>query len=1473
MVAALRAALEVHGVSVWADSQRLSGGDNLTARIQEAIKQAQHVVVLVSPRAINAPWVFQEVQLAQEVKRARQDGYKVIPLLYDGVTAGALPWLFGEEVLGITLGSGPNAVAAVVPALLAALGLALPDEPERATPLDSAPLADLTLHLSEPAIVERDGTQRATAHAELVYQPPDTAPVLRSPRYRITAPLGPIEAGELAWYLERYAAWPSEPFQQRAKEVEMALPRWGQALYALLHDSTPRRAWQDGTGAPARSQRRLSVLVDERSLEGADEAAQRQARQAATQWLALPWELLHDGDGFVFQGARGVRVRRQLPGGTVRTPLLTDPPLRVLLVSPRPEDARAAYLDHRVSAQPVVEALNALGQLATCTLLTPPTFGALQDELQRAYDAGTPYHVLHFDGHGVYDRTMGLGALCFEDPADAGKLAQRRSHLVYADELASVLRDYRVPLVFLEACQTAKAEETPTASVAACLLQHGVASVVAMSHSVLVETARRFVTRFYHELLRGARIGQAMLAAQRALHHDPYRGKALHYELRLHDWFVPVLLQEEADPALLSAVPEARLRTELAAQQQATLGKLPEPPAHRFSGRSRELLMAERLLCPPTNPLPGAAAAARYVVLRGEGGEGKTTLAVELARWLVHSQRFARVAFVSLEEQRDAAAVRFALGEQLVPDYVAQGGHDPAIGEQLLARVLQKQPMLLVFDNMESVLPPPADDALSNTPNTASAPFEPEILAQILQLAQRLNALGATRLLFTSREALPEPFQRHHIPLDRLERADAIALVGQVLAEQPDLGPRAGQAEEDEPAIAGLVDAVGCHARSLVLLAQEVGRAGVRSATQRLHELMATLQRRYPNDRQRSLLASVELSLRRLPVALRQKLGPLGAFQDGGTGWAIAQVLGLDVQQGEHFTLGRQLAAVGLGTLLPVGQNMTYLRLNPALAPALWGALPEAQRHTARAAWADTMRQLVHWLYAQLTKDANLAAHLTLLELPNLLAALTWLARAAAGTTPPPAPDAASAAPTWEQVVDMATLLEGLLQDLGRPQALARVAEVRVQATPNLGAWSHTHFNADYTAIERLHDAGRLAEAVAAAHALLQRAQAAGAAAYPDAAYNLVLAQFLLGSMLQQSGDAESALPRLAETRAGFTALAQAGHAAAARMASVCLTKSGDCLRHLGRLELAAAAYEEAIALAEQRHDRRDVATNTCQLGTVRLLQGDYPAALEAFTEARDTFTQLNEPASVATCWNQIGNVHQDARQYEAAEQAYQASLRMNVQLGNPAGQALTLHQLGNLYSAMGRREDAARFALQAADLYAALHDLFGEGCARSNAADDLIALRRYDAARQAVQRAIACKASFGHAATPWTTFAILHNLERAEGHHAEASAARQQAVDAYLAYRRAGGVSQSPLAPLYTLVAQALATAQTTEAAAQLAEIAQRPNLQDSVPPLLAALQALLAGARDPALAADPRLASHDAAELRLLLDQLGPA
>jgi hypothetical protein len=53
--------------------------------------------------------------------------------------------------------------------------------------------------------------------------------------------------------------------------------------------------------------RRFSVYVDptlEADAAGTDVVA---AREAGTLLLGLPWELLHDGESFLFQGAKPIR--------------------------------------------------------------------------------------------------------------------------------------------------------------------------------------------------------------------------------------------------------------------------------------------------------------------------------------------------------------------------------------------------------------------------------------------------------------------------------------------------------------------------------------------------------------------------------------------------------------------------------------------------------------------------------------------------------------------------------------------------------------------------------------------------------------------------------------------------------------------------------------------------------------------------------------------------------------------------------------------------------------------------------------------------------------------------------------------------------------------------------------------------------------------------------------------------------------
>jgi len=431
-VADLRRRLEDLRIPVWVDSRELRGGSKLAAEIEAAIAGASHVLVVLSPSTVNSPWVRREIGKALAVEQARSDGYRVVPVLLPGVTAQALELWFPEEPVAVAVEIGPGGLSAALPALLAALGERLPTDHQPFADADAKPVAELVLKLTDPRIETAEGKRRAQATATLIYEPARPgAPNVESRRFGFTAPLGPIEASDLKWYLESYYLWPVGVFSKRAEIIQGQLPGWGHDLYgaALADDEAqrPLTAWQQAADG---AERRFSVMVDNFLPKGASEEEQAAAAEAAAELLSLPWELLHDGRGWLFQGRNPVRVRRRLPNRELKPEHPTELPVRILLVSPRPEQNGIGYIDHRVSARPLVEAVENLGDLARLTVLQPPTYAALQQALQDG-DEGHPYDVVHFDGHGVYDRRLGLGG----EPSRGGyglprAVAQRGSAVV-----------------------------------------------------------------------------------------------------------------------------------------------------------------------------------------------------------------------------------------------------------------------------------------------------------------------------------------------------------------------------------------------------------------------------------------------------------------------------------------------------------------------------------------------------------------------------------------------------------------------------------------------------------------------------------------------------------------------------------------------------------------------------------------------------------------------------------------------------------------------------------------------------------------------------------------------------------------------------------------------------------------------------------------------------------------------------------
>lgn len=190
-----------------------------------------------------------------------------------------------------------------------------------------------------------------------------------------------------------------------------------------------------------------------------------------------------------------------------------------------------------------------------------------------------------------------------------------------------------------------------------------------------------------------------------------------------------------------------------------------------------------------------------------------------------------------------------------------------------------------------------------------------------------------------------------------------------------------------------------------LLLAPYISRFGVRHTTENLGRLMAELHKKYPDERERSLFASVELSLQRLSPKIREKIKPLGVFHGGADSYTLQETLELNEE--ERDLLVAELQQIGLAEPMAYG----FFRFHPALCPYLRQEMDEAALAGSTARWAKSMMQLSDFLYEQLFENTQVSAALTLLELPNLVSLL----------------DHVRAQEEPEKTVDLATNLEQLI--------------------------------------------------------------------------------------------------------------------------------------------------------------------------------------------------------------------------------------------------------------------------------------------------------------------------------------------------------------------------------------------------------------------------------------------------------------
>jgi hypothetical protein len=258
----------------------------------------------------------------------------------------------------------------------------------------------------------------------------------------------------------------------------------------------------------------------------------------------------------------------------------------------------------------------------------------------QAADAGVPFHVVHFDGHGVMPgRPAGGGAVIggrqamMTGPGE-GVLAFERpgggSDYVGASKVAGVLVADKVPMVVLNACQSGAVGKELEASVATALLKAGCAAVVAMAYSVYAVAAAEFMAAFYESLFAGASVGEAVGAGRKRLfEHD--RRPSPKGDMPLADWVVPVhcLRREVRFSEARTSRPAAAPSLDVMLDQIRVVPSEPTVAQDPLAAVGGLFVGRDDLFY----QLEAAARLLRVVVLTGPGGTGKTELAKGFARW------------------------------------------------------------------------------------------------------------------------------------------------------------------------------------------------------------------------------------------------------------------------------------------------------------------------------------------------------------------------------------------------------------------------------------------------------------------------------------------------------------------------------------------------------------------------------------------------------------------------------------------------------------------------------------------------------------------------------------------------------------------------------------------------------------------------------------------------------------------------
>ncbi|MDZ8223851.1 tetratricopeptide repeat protein [Nostoc sp. ChiVER01] len=481
-----------------------------------------------------------------------------------------------------------------------------------------------------------------------------------------------------------------------------------------------------------------------------------QTERVALGLAHLPWELLHDGAGFLIEHQNlSVLPVRSVQQRQTQVIGVQNRPLRLLFMATSPEDPRVpplgfereeANILQATKDQPlalVVEESGSVAELANLVKSYPEDY----------------FDVFHLTGHGIiytqqsYSYLLSTGTKladntpCFITEDEVGNM-----QLTTVNDLAKAFRGRWPRVTFLSGCHTGQVLNKGTVpSMAQALVKAGAGIVLGWARPVYDNTGIVAAQALYQALATGATVEEAVKAAQKEM-----------IEKECTDWHLLRMYRDTRPIAELvtplRTINREKLKFTPSEQEFLDENNLVKVASRsEFVGRRRPLQRCLKALQESSDQIG--------VFIAGMGGLGKSSLAARLCtRVQMQRSNFARVVVIGPLDEIGLLTKLSSKFERFadVPAFLNEPKVSLKGRLQNFFEAIEKehnQPLLLVLDDFEQNIPV-KDGSLRMTAEAY------EILGAICGALEENGA--ESRLIVTCRYLKEDTLPPHRLHLESL---------------------------------------------------------------------------------------------------------------------------------------------------------------------------------------------------------------------------------------------------------------------------------------------------------------------------------------------------------------------------------------------------------------------------------------------------------------------------------------------------------------------------------------------------------------------------------------------------------------------------------------------------------------------------------------------------------------------------------